>query len=148
MQVAEHDGAFSTYLLMLAIAETATGATLVRSRCASHCVCLSLPAAFDCASVSLSDPHRVRLPGRLSASLLRILSPSSSLHYACCYVEIKGTQGLKTCSHADSLILSLSGSLSTAFSRCRVMLLPWCNRGGTVRIDRLLCSHTPRRVKC
>ena len=77
MQVAEHDGAFSTYLLMLAIAETATGGTPFRSRCVSHCVCLSLPA-FDCASVSLSDPHRVCLSRCLSASLYLSLELKTS----------------------------------------------------------------------
>ena len=43
----------------------------------------------------------------ITSSHLFSLSLSSSLHYACCYDEIKGNQDLKTCSDADSLILSL-----------------------------------------
>ena len=55
------------------------------------------------------------------------------LHYTCCYDEIKGTQGLKFCSHAASLILShliLESSVEVAhcLSAIKRLQIPSLNR--------------------
>ena len=42
----------------------------------------------------------------------------STLHYTCCYDEIKGNQDLKICSHADSLILYMPYIHTRAHYNC------------------------------
>ena len=42
-----------------------------------------------------------------SRTTCRVSLCNTKLHYTCCYDEINGNQDLHTCSHADSLLLSL-----------------------------------------